>query len=135
MDQFKNYRKVGVTPMRPYVEGEDLSGVSVSDEDTPGAGGMIAHDPKDPDDQWYVSTKYMKNYEPAETPARSFQQRVADEKQALDGNIVRLRAFFSTVTFRDLTVTDQVLLRSQMLPMLSYREVLRQRVERFGEGV
>ena len=74
MTEFKNYRKVGVTPMRPYVEGEDLSGVSVSDEDTPGPGGMIARNQENPDDQWYVSATYMKNYEAAEAPERSLRR-------------------------------------------------------------
>ena len=36
---FRPYRKKGVTEMRPYVPGEDLSGVSVSETDTPEEGG------------------------------------------------------------------------------------------------
>ena len=134
MSDFKSYRKPGITTARPYVVDEDLAGVSVSKGDTPGAGGMIARNPKDHDDKWYIAAKYFAdNYESADAPARSFQQRVGDEMHALDGNIGRLRAFFSTDTFSALPETDQFLLRSQLLPMLSYHEVLRQRVERFGE--
>lgn len=64
--QYKNYRKKNVQPMRPYVPGEDLTGVSVSTEDTPGPGGMIACNPKNPADQWYVAKQFFEeNYEPA----------------------------------------------------------------------
>jgi len=61
-----NYRKKGVQPMRPYVPGESLKSVSVSKEDTPELGGMIAHNPKNPNDQWYIAKKFFEeNYEPA----------------------------------------------------------------------
>lgn len=61
---FRNYRKKNVQPMRPYVLGESLDGVSVSEGDTPGVGGMIAVNAKDPSDQWYVAMKFfMENYE------------------------------------------------------------------------
>ena len=39
MEGYKDYRKKNVQPMRPYVPGEDMSGVSVSAEDTPEEGG------------------------------------------------------------------------------------------------
>ena len=52
--------------MRPYQEGESLDGVSVSDEDTPGPGGMIAMNPANPDDKWYVDATFFRdNYEVA----------------------------------------------------------------------
>jgi hypothetical protein len=61
-----NYRKKGLQPMRPYIPGESLFGISVSIEDTPEEGGMIAHNPKNPNDQWYVAKKFFEdNYEPA----------------------------------------------------------------------
>lgn len=50
----KNYRKKNVQPMRPYIEGEDLTGVSVSDEDKKLdtlAGGMIAVSAANPEDK------------------------------------------------------------------------------------
>lgn len=63
MENFKNYRKKNVQPMRPYVPGEDLSGVSVSSEDTPEIGGMIAINPNNPADQWYVAKAFFEeNY-------------------------------------------------------------------------
>ena len=62
--KWKKYRKVGVTEMRPYVEHEDLTGVSVSGPDIPQAGGMIARNPANPKkDRWYVAKEfYEKNY-------------------------------------------------------------------------
>ena len=65
MSDFKNYQKVAIQPMRPYVDGENLSaqGVSVWDGDTPEVGGMVAINPKDSDDKWYVSKQFFEaNY-------------------------------------------------------------------------
>ena len=62
------YRKKGTTPMRPYVPGEDMTGVSVSEEDQPPReGGFIAHDPNNQADRWYINPEYhLANYEPAD---------------------------------------------------------------------
>lgn len=59
MNELKNYRKKNVQPMRPYVPGEDLTGVSVSPEDTPEEGGMIAVNPSNPADKWYVAKQFF----------------------------------------------------------------------------
>jgi hypothetical protein len=56
---FKDYRKKNVQAMRPYVLGEDMEGVSVSPEDTPEAGGMVAVNRKNPQDKWYVAKKFF----------------------------------------------------------------------------
>ncbi len=62
---YKNYRKSAIQPMRPYVEGEDLTGVSISDADrnngSPVIGDMIAHNPKDTNDRWLVAKKYFED--------------------------------------------------------------------------
>lgn len=61
---YKNYTKTAVQPMRPYIVGEDLAGVSVSISDTPEEGGMIARNPHDSEDVWYVGKKFFEeNYE------------------------------------------------------------------------
>ncbi len=66
MSEFKKYVRKGFSEMRSYVPNEDLSSVSVSDADTPELGGMIARNPKDHTDQWYVAKKYFEdNLEPA----------------------------------------------------------------------
>ena len=54
----KEYQKKGTQLMRPYVVGEDLKGVSVSDKDTPEEGGMIAIG-KDDGALWYVSKSFF----------------------------------------------------------------------------
>ena len=62
MSKIKNYRKKSIQPMRPYIPGEDLTNVSVSVEDTPELGGMIAIG-KDNDARWYVSKRFFEeNY-------------------------------------------------------------------------
>ena len=59
----KEYQKIATQPMRPYIPGEDLFGISVSSEDTPEKGGMIAVNPDNPDDKWYVAKKFFEeNY-------------------------------------------------------------------------
>lgn len=66
MSEFKNYRKKNVQPMRPYVPGEDMTGISVNKEDTPEEGGMIAVNPNNPEDKWYVGKAFFEeNYEDA----------------------------------------------------------------------
>ena len=66
-NEFKDYIKQTRQPMRPYIPGEDLTGISVWEGDTPEEGGMIAINPKDPSDMWYVSkTFFNENYLPAE---------------------------------------------------------------------
>ena len=63
---WKKYRKTAVQEMRPYVPGEDLTGISVSPEDTPEEGGMIARNSDNHADQWYVAKDFFaKNYEEA----------------------------------------------------------------------
>jgi len=60
MNTFKQYRRTGISEMRPYVKGEDLTNISVSGEDNPyGDMGMIARNPKNHNDQWYVASKYF----------------------------------------------------------------------------
>lgn len=60
MEEFKQYRRKGLSEMRPYVTGEDLTGVSVSATDDPETDmGMIARNPKNHADKWYVARKYF----------------------------------------------------------------------------
>jgi len=66
MSELKNYKKKTIQPMRPFVLGEDLTDVSVSVEDTPEEGGMIAVG-ADNDARWYVSKIFFEdNYELAD---------------------------------------------------------------------
>lgn len=60
--EWKQYRRKGLSEMRPYVFGEDLSGISVSSEDNPSLDrGMIARNPKNHKDQWYVARQYFED--------------------------------------------------------------------------
>ena len=65
---FKKYRRSNIAEMRPYVKGEDLAGVSVSATDDPENDmGMIARNPQNHADQWYVAKAYFEeNFEPLE---------------------------------------------------------------------
>lgn len=62
MSNWKQYKRKGLSEMRPYVQGEDLSKISVSQTDDPETDmGMVARNPKDYADQWYVARKYFED--------------------------------------------------------------------------
>ena len=66
MNPWEEYVKKGTQLMRPYIRGEDLSEISVSPDDTPEAGGMIAINRNNPNVQWYVSKAFFEaNYRKA----------------------------------------------------------------------
>jgi len=70
MSEWKQYKRKGLSEMREYVEGEDVSHVSISEPDkqngSPKHGDMIARNPKNHADQWLVAEKYFNdNLEPA----------------------------------------------------------------------
>lgn len=67
---FKQYRRTGLSEMRPvtaYEEenGLDDSSISISDADmadgSPFVGDMVARNPKDHSDQWLVAKKYFED--------------------------------------------------------------------------
>jgi len=62
---FKKYRRTNIAEMRPYIKGEDITDISVADVDNPEEDmGMIARNPKNHKDQWYIARKYFEeNFE------------------------------------------------------------------------
>ena len=69
-EHWANYKRKGLSEMRPYVEGEDVSHVNISEQDrengSPKCGDMIARNPQNHADQWLVARKYFDdNLEPA----------------------------------------------------------------------
>lgn len=69
MDDWKQYKRKGLSEMRPWIDGEDMSRVSISDADkengSPKKGDMIARNPKNHNDRWLVAKKYFDdNLEP-----------------------------------------------------------------------
>lgn len=70
MSEFKQYRRKQIAELRPWQDGDDLAGVSISDADrtagSPRPGDMIARNPKNHADQWLVAGAYFaENFEPA----------------------------------------------------------------------
>jgi len=61
--KFKRYVRKGYSELTPYVNGMDLSNVSISEVDrkngSPIIGDMIARNPKDHNDMWLVAEKYF----------------------------------------------------------------------------
>ena len=69
-DPWKQYKRKGLSEMRPYITGEIIPMLSVSAPDrlngSPKEGDMIARNPLNHDDQWLVAKKYFEdNLEPA----------------------------------------------------------------------
>ena len=67
---FKRYRRKQIAELRPYVLGENMEGISISEADklagSPKLGDMIARNPKNHDDQWLVAAQYFTdNFDPA----------------------------------------------------------------------
>ena len=69
MSDFKQYKRTQIAEMRSYIKGENISGVSVSKVDDPENDmGMIARNPANHHDQWYVAKKFFQdNFEPIMT--------------------------------------------------------------------
>jgi hypothetical protein len=70
MSEFKRYRRKQIAELRPYVQDENMDGISVSDADakagSPKAGDMIARNPENHEDQWLVAAQYFAdNFEAA----------------------------------------------------------------------
>lgn len=66
--EFKQYRRKQIAELRPYVPGENLDRVSVTDADreagSPKVGDMIARNPKNHDDRWLIAEAYfLENFE------------------------------------------------------------------------
>ena len=65
MADWVKYRRTNIAEMRPYVPGESLADISVSGVDRVELGGMIARNPANHNDQWYVAKAYFEdNFEP-----------------------------------------------------------------------
>ena len=61
-NEFKQYVRTGQAEMRHYVKDEDIRDISVSLEDNPDIDmGMIARNPKNHKDQWYMARKYFED--------------------------------------------------------------------------
>ena len=66
MSEWEWYQRVGMVEMRLYVPGESLDGISVSSEDDPQEGDMIARNPDNHNDQWLVAKQFFQdNYAPS----------------------------------------------------------------------
>ena len=75
------YRKKAIQEMRPYVPGEDLKGILVSPEETPGLGGMIAVSSTNPLDKWYIPKEFFnENYEKVKTSGMTFGEALHELK-------------------------------------------------------
>ncbi len=71
MSEFKEYKRKQIAHLRPYMPGELMHNISVSEVDkaagSPKQGDMIARNPKNHADQWLVARQYfLDNFEPVD---------------------------------------------------------------------
>ncbi len=63
MTNFIQYRRKQIAELRPYIIGEDMTGISISAADynagSPKEGDMIARNPKNHLDKWLVAKQYF----------------------------------------------------------------------------
>jgi len=63
MTEFKQYRRKQIAELRPWIPGEFMNNISVSNEDkaagSPKLGDMVARNPKNHNDQWLVAAQYF----------------------------------------------------------------------------
>lgn len=135
MSEFKQYQRKGISEMRDYVPGEDLTGVSVSDEDKKREtldGGFIARNPVNHADQWYVSREYFeKNLIPIEkvstVPGKetTFIERLEKEAEELSEKITALGKALDSDGFATKVGGYQYdLLQVQSYAMSTYHNIL-----------
>lgn len=106
---WKQYRKTALQEMRPYVPGEDMTGISVNPEDTLEEGGKVARNSKNHKDQWYVGKEFCANNyaEAAEHPSAKQADEASIESaiQAKGLESPRLRPAKINAAIRSATYT------------------------------
>ena len=62
--RWREYKRVSIAELRPYVPGENMDGISINDVDraagSPKEGDMIARNPANHADRWLVAQLYFK---------------------------------------------------------------------------
>ena len=117
MNEFKQYRRTGLSEMRPValleIEGDIDPTISISqvdlDNGSPKSGDMIARNPKEHEDRWLVAKQYLEdNLELADTTAKQFVTVPITENDLQDFNgLVMLDSFEPfTWTFPDQNGND-----------------------------
>lgn len=78
-----------------------------------------------------ISEAEMDEHVEKHTGLAPHQQRVVEEKVALDEKIAKLLAFFDTVRWATLATEDRLLLIAQHTHMRAYSDTLGTRIARF----
>lgn len=81
--EFKEYQRITKAQFRPYIVGEDLAGITISEQaakdGSPKDGDMIARNPANHADQWLVSKAYFDdNFAPIESISDEIEQDISN---------------------------------------------------------
>ena len=143
MNNFKQYKRKGLSEMRQIAFGEDLSGVSISEpdkqlmKDFPNvfAQGFVARNPKNHDDLWYVAKKYfddnLEEAEPKTATTETFMDRLIAERDQLSDRLLKLEVFLSDKenATKISGPTQVAMLIEQHHHMFKYLNILDKRIE------
>ena len=143
MNNFKQYKRKGLSEMRQIAFGEDLSGVSISEpdkqlmKDFPNvfAQGFIARNPKNHEDLWYVAKKYfddnLEEAEPKTATTETFMDRLIAERDQLCDKLLKLEGFLSDKenAAKISGQTQVAMLIEQHQHMFKYLNILDKRIE------
>jgi len=149
MSEFKKYRRSKIAELREITELDIIAfkyddsphspqdtefPVSISGSDlasgSPKIGDMVARNPRNHEDQWLVAKQYFQdNFEELE-PDTSFIGRLETETEDLKHKIDKLGDFINNnPAFKNVTESQQLLLRAQYNSMAGYYFILRMRLE------
>lgn len=78
-----------------------------------------------------ISEREMDEHVEKHTGLAPHQQRVVEEKAALDDKMAKLLAFFDTPTYEGLATEDRLLLIAQHTHMRAYSDTLGTRIARW----
>ena len=142
MNNFKQYKRKGLSEMRQIAFGEDLSGVSISEpdkqlmKDFPNvfAQGFIARNPNNHNDLWYVAKKYfddnLEEAEPKTATTETFLDRLIAERDQLKDRFFKLTQFLESGTAKEKVGARQFeMLKAQQSFMDGYLLVLNDRID------
>jgi hypothetical protein len=135
----KYFIKKQKQPMFPWVEGTDMTDISVSQADlnngSPKKGDMIAININNPDDKWLIAERFFKENYSIDVSDLDFKSRVEIEYAELEEKIKALASFLKQGRKKIIKITGSVdhfvLLTEQHYHMCEYAEILEERIKLF----
>jgi len=92
---YKNYKRKGLSEMSAWKQGDDMTGISISEPDatagSPKEGDQIARNPNNHDDKWLVAKKYFEDNLEEARSTETYLDRLKIERDDLADKLVKLK--------------------------------------------